>query len=223
MSRPADDQTTLLRERLARLADSVDGGDSIDGAQLYHRALRRRRRRIVITAGLATAGVVIAGAALGSVVRPNASPPEKIAPADTPSNPPSPPPSSDTSSGCQLSDTLAEVVDLGMMTRKEACRVVKRGEQAEYAREHPEEFSKYGGQLVVEGYAHADLVADCRAGRTITSEHNDITCNALIMIADGELEPNGTCGPPACPEEGTPLWHYTVAELRDLAGRGGTQ
>lgn len=324
MNQPADDKAAVLRERLDQLASNVSGGDDLDGAQLYRQGVRRRRRRIAVTAGLVAAAVVAAGAAIGSAVQPEASPdPSTPAPSNgcdipvtwapaleagalteqkacqelqpgeqeiptasgimhtpegrslaieswvhadmvqqcrsgsypigedyqaaelycnailkiaagelEPTHICEPPECSKpeliwsydeaqlrdllpTSSGCQLSDTLKELVELGEMTRKQACHYVKQGERARYAREHPEEFP--GGALVVEGYAHADLVADCRAGRTITSEHNDITCNALIMIAEGELEPNDTCGPPGCPEEGTPLWRYTVPELRELA------
>ena len=65
MNHPADDRSTLLRERLDRLADSVSVGNGIDGAQLYRRGVRRRRRRVAATTVLiaAATALVIAGGA----------------------------------------------------------------------------------------------------------------------------------------------------------------
>jgi hypothetical protein len=65
---------------------------------------------------------------------------------------------------------------------------------------------------------HADTLQACRDG-TYDSGDNaaDLYCNAMLMIDAGELEPNDTCDPPACPEPDTPVWAYGEKELRDLA------
>jgi hypothetical protein len=60
MNDPADHRSTLLRERLDRLADSVSAGSHADGAQLYRRSLRRRRRRVAATTAMAAAATAVA-------------------------------------------------------------------------------------------------------------------------------------------------------------------
>jgi hypothetical protein len=203
MSAPAHDE--LLRERLDRLANSVSGGDAINGVQLYRRGVRRRR--IAVTAGVAAAVVVVASAAaVASVVGAGGS--SSPGPASDPS-----PPTPDT---CVLPADYAELVDAGAMTRGEACRRVRADEQrASEADQFPD-----GPSLVIEDHLPSGWAAQCRAGTYDSSaggeEVDALYCNAILKIADGELEPNGTCDPPECPEPDTPVWAYSEEQLRDL-------
>jgi len=209
MSLPGEDQTRVLRERLDQLADSVAGGDRIDGAELYRRGVRRRRRRIAASIGLVAAGVVVAAVALGSAVQSESSSPEPPAPAA--SNPSSPEPSDD----CVLTEQLAHGVELGAITEEQACQLAKAGEQENEARQEPPN----GGVFAIEGEVQEDMVADCRAGTSDfggTAEDIDLYCNAILKIAAGELKPTRICDPPECSDPGTPLWEYSKAELRDL-------
>ena len=208
MNQPADDQPTLLRERLDQLADTVDGGESFDGARLYRLSVRRQRRRIAAATGLIAAGVIMA-AALGSVARPEASPEILPPSADSPS----------PSSGCEIPDRLAQAIEMGALTEEEACRIVRRGEQAIEARQRPPDFPE-GPSLVIEGSVNQEWVAQCRTGSFPVGEGYkaaELYCNAILKIAAGELEPNETCGPPECSHPGTPVWAYGEAELRALA------
>ena len=163
--------------------------------------MRRRRRRIAAAAGLAVVGVVLAGAAIGSVVQPEASP--KIGPA---------PASSTGSGGCVVPDRFAEEVEMGLMTEERACEVGRFMERARAIRDGlvtPDYSFPEGPSLVVEGQVHDDTVAECRAGTYDSGDgFADLYCNAFLMIAAGDLKPNDTCGPPACPEEDTPVWAY---------------
>ncbi len=44
---------TLLRERLDQIANSVTGGDLIDGASLYRQSMARERHRHALWGGVA--------------------------------------------------------------------------------------------------------------------------------------------------------------------------
>ena len=202
MSQPADHKPTVLRERLDQLADSVSGGDTLDGTQLYRQGVRRRRRRIAATTALIAVAVVIAGAVLGSAVRPEASP--EIGPG---------PASTTEPDGCVIPTRFESDVESGLLTEEKAC---------EYARAMdglatPEHSFPGGPSIVVEGQVHEDTVAECRAGTYDSGDSfADLYCNAFLKIAAGALDPTGTCGPPICPE-GTPVWIYDEAQLHDLA------
>src|SRR5262245_34823683 len=74
-----------------------------------------------------------------------------------------PDPPSPTSTGCELPARLAEAVELGVMTEEEACRTVRKGEQATEARQGAPDFPE-GPSLVVEGSVNQEWVAQCRTG-----------------------------------------------------------
>jgi hypothetical protein len=132
----------------------------------------------------------------------------------------SPQASSTGSGGCVIPDRFADEVEMGLMTEERACQVVRDMERARAIREGlitPDYDFPEGPSLVIEGYVHEDSVAECRAGTYDSGDgFADLYCNAMLKIAAGELEPNDTCGPPACPEEGTPVWAYGEKELREL-------
>ena len=114
-----------------------------------------------------------------------------------------------------------EEVERGFLTEERACECARATERMRKIRQGiitPDYSFPEGPSLVVEGQVDDGSVAECRAGTYDSGDaYADLYCNAMLMIAAGELEPTGTCGPPACPEEGTPVWAYGEPELRDLA------
>ncbi len=204
MNQPADDKaTTVLRERLDQLASSVEGGDNIDGAQLYRQGMRRRRRRIAATTGLIAIALVVVGAAIGTAVRQEASP-----------EPSSPSPSSD----CEIPEQWVPAIEAGALTEEKACQELQPGDQqiptAPHVMHNPG-----GPSLVIEGWLHKGWLAQCRNGSFPLGEgykDAELYCNAVLKIAAGELEPTHICEPQDCGNLKL-LWAYDEAELRDLA------
>jgi hypothetical protein len=118
---------------------------------------------------------------------------------------------------CELPAMLSRAVEKGLLTQEDACATVEANAEANGPPAPP--------TFVVEGYAQPDMVQKCRDGDLITSpednnaqEVSTVECNALLKIDSGELKPTGTCGPPQCPQDGAPVWSYTLSELRQLPG-----
>jgi hypothetical protein len=64
---------------------------------------------------------------------------------------------------------------------------------------------------------HQDSVEECRAGTYNSGDGAEVLyCNAILMIAAGELEPTHICEPSDCGKLKL-LWAYDEAQLRDLA------
>ena len=66
--------------------------------------------------------------------------------------------------------------------------------------------------MTIEGAPPPELVDACRAGDAADEyQLDELHCNALVAIDDGELPPTHTA------EDGTPIWSYSESELRELA------
>ncbi len=87
---------TSLRERLDQIANSVTGGDLIDGASLYQQSVARVRRRRGLLVSVAAAAVVATIVVVASLVDPGGSP--RYGPA-------SPPASAEPSESSEMKDT----------------------------------------------------------------------------------------------------------------------
>lgn len=125
--------------------------------------------------------------------------------------------SSDSGSGCELSDRWATSIEIGAISEESACQLVELAEQE--VRQGPPEF-RSGPSLLIEGTVGKDLVGDCRTSTFHSgggAEIDALYCNAILELADGELKPTETCGPPRCSEPGTPIWSFSKAQLRQIA------
>jgi hypothetical protein len=210
MNAPMEDRSELLHEQLDQLASSVSGGETIDGVQLYRQGVRRRRGRIAVAAGVATAVVAAGVAAFGTVVHPEAFP--GVGPASDPSG-----------SGCEIPERWAPAVESGALSEEEACQAVLEGEGEIAARQGGPVDYRFpeGPSLVIQGTVNETWVTECRNGTFHSdygAEAEDLLCNAILKIAAGELRPTELCGPPDCSEPATPVWAYGQAQLREPAG-----
>jgi hypothetical protein len=127
---------------------------------------------------------------------------------------------SDRDRNCELPREYVELVKVGALTEKEACeRLLEDRQRAGEGGTGTPDFPE-GPSLVMEAYAPPKLVGQCRDGTYDSSagdkEIDALYCNAILKVANGELEPNETCRPPECPEPGTPVWAYSEEQLRDL-------
>jgi hypothetical protein len=123
---------------------------------------------------------------------------------------------SNPSSGCQLPEQWAPAIEAGALSEQTACQELQPGEQ-QIPSAPPVMHMPGGHSLAIEGWVHEDSLEACRSGTYDSGDDAEaLYCNAMLMIADGQLEPTHICEPSACGKLKL-LWAYDEAQLRNLA------